>query len=281
MKMLALLVPIVLGVTMLVTTTPGSGGTMHTMPAICGSTLMASFTLTADVNCSGSDGLHAGAKNIVINLNGHRLITTNGSNTTGVAISNFDGVAVENGVISGFDQGIAVAGAQHVRVTNVRVENGGTGLVAGNATSLTISGSFFRGAILNGVLIQDSNGATVTGTSVQGAGNNGIWVQNSTGVTLSGIQALNNGAAGIDGQLVTGAMSNNVADGNGSDGIDALWDGTGGGVLPTLVLTGNRAAFNVGLGISGAGVRDGGKNVVQQNGTAVECVGVACVAVSS
>ena len=74
---------------------------------ICGETITEDTTLTADLDCTTTDGLIIGADNITIDLNSNTVtgVTCNGcygiDNTNG-----FDDVTIKSGSIVGFNHGV-------------------------------------------------------------------------------------------------------------------------------------------------------------------------------
>ncbi|MFF4417807.1 right-handed parallel beta-helix repeat-containing protein [Streptosporangium sp. NPDC001559] len=117
----------------------------------CGAVLTSDVTLTRDLNCAG-DGLTIGADGVTVDLAGHRIA---GDGTgRGVAVGDRKGVAVHDGVISGFRLGAEVVGGAAVFS---RVRFAGNALSADQAASLTLVGP--RSACL-------AEGIDVTGSSV-------------------------------------------------------------------------------------------------------------------
>jgi len=212
----------------------------------CGQTIKASTTLTADLYCSGKQGLILGASGIVLNLNGHFIYgsyrTEDG--TRGVrALSAKD--TIVNGYVYGFNEGVVVFGEADA-ITNVQV------------TATANAGIFLAGT-----------GDTAISDTAAENGGNGIRVDYGRGDTIQSDHALNNGAYGI--ALLEGGekLLNNVVNGNKGAGITTYED------LDTL--TGNTANYNDGLGIDVASPQiDGGSNTAHGNTTAEQCRGVVC-----
>lgn len=92
---------------------------------VCGATLTASVTLTADLTCPDTRGLVVGADKITIDLNGFTLMGD--ADIGDVGIDNglgFDGVVVKNGTIRNFDEGISIGGdAQKNAITGVTIRD--------------------------------------------------------------------------------------------------------------------------------------------------------------
>jgi parallel beta-helix repeat protein len=243
----------------------------------CGQTVTVSVALTADMSCPGSDGLGIGANGIVVNLNGH---TIRGDGThTGVLDSGHTGVVIENGTVDGFNYGILLQPGASGTVQNVRSQTSVIGIDAlGN--SMLISGDYALGSG-TGILVADGSGAKVIGNWAESSASDGIDVEDATGVSVTGNKATNNIGSGIVLFNSTGLVSGNVADGNSNSGI--VLNSVGSGVKSALTASNNRADFNQGDGIlsSEGGSNDGGGNVVQDNGTAVQCKNIICHEVSN
>lgn len=90
----------------------------------CGAIVTQSVTLDADLGPCPGDGLVVRASNVTVNLNGKRIFAAQGpADTAGVRLVNpanppsgLTGVTVTNGVIQGFDAGVAVFGGSGNRI---------------------------------------------------------------------------------------------------------------------------------------------------------------------
>ncbi len=91
----------------------------------CGDTLTDDVKLTADLACTGTPALIVGADKITIDLNGFTLSGDGDLGDIGIDNSQgFDGVAIKNGTVSGFDECIDIAGdAQKNAVTGVTIRS--------------------------------------------------------------------------------------------------------------------------------------------------------------
>lgn len=268
-------------VAVLATATVSGGRTLHTAAPTCGQALTASVTLAADMDCSagGTNGLNVGANSITINLNGH-TIRGNGGNI-GISANGHTGVVIENGTIDDFGTGVLILGAaSNSRVSGMRLVNNQSIGIDDESDGTILTGNVALNSVLDGIYVAPSSGVQVTKNLVEGNGTNGVLANGATGATVTGNVALNNTSAGIDAGGDSGTLSGNVANGNGTDGIDATSINRD-ALTPGLVVTGNRASFNAGYGISAEYTKDGGRNVVQQNGNAKQCLYVVCAAVSS
>jgi parallel beta-helix repeat protein len=235
----------------------------------CGQTVTASVALTADLFCSGSDGLDVGANGIVVNLNGH---TISGDTTHfGVLDSGHTGVVIENGTVASFNTGVVFQLGASGTVQNMRLRTSTIGIDA-RGNGIVISGDYAFDSDV-GILVEGS-GDTVTGNWAEENISVGINVDHVSGVSLTGNKATNNGV-GIAATGSSGLVSGNVAESNTS-GI--VLNSVGSGVKSQLTASNNRAAFNGQLGIDSApgGSTDGGGNLVQDNGNAGQCANIIC-----
>ncbi len=119
----------------------------------CGAIVTQSVTLDADVGPCPGDGLVVRASNVTVDLNGHRIFAAQGpADTAGVRLFNaanppsgLSGVTVTNGVIEGFDAGVAVFGGSGNRIHGLVVQDnvnpGGEGVACdlGDGIALTNS----------------------------------------------------------------------------------------------------------------------------------------------
>jgi parallel beta helix pectate lyase-like protein len=247
----------------------GAGSEARVGNVTCGQTLTESTTLDNDLDNCFADGLIAGADGITIDLNGHTISSRLGSTGGGVVVHGFDRVVVENGTITRFDAGVDVDfGADQTRVRDLRISDNaiGNGIEAGGLRTSVTGNTVFGREI----------GIRANGTTTTVAGN--TVKDNETGMLLGGSgavatrnTALSNAGFGIQVGDRTGAVTGNVANANGDDGIDA----TG---ATAATLDGNSASFNTGLGIDADGdVLDGGGNAATGNGSLHQCENVLCV----
>ncbi len=209
-------------------------------PVTCGETLTASTTLTANLDCSGSNGLIIGASGVTLNLDGYTIA----GNEVGTGVVGLDSKdTIESGYIEGFVEGIEAVGSNDV-VTKVQVNHtAGLGLDLAGADDIA------------------------TGDTLAENDRDGLY-SDSTGGVLQSVHALNNGGVGIT-ALGAAKVLDNIADGNAGSGISAS--------SGPATLTGNKADYNGALGIDGESpVIDGGSNTAVGNGTKEQCRGVVC-----
>jgi parallel beta-helix repeat protein len=248
----------------------GAGSDARVGNVTCGQTLTESTTLDNDLENCFADGLIAGADGITIDLNGHTISSRLGSTGGGIVVHGFDRVVVENGTITRFDIGVDVDfGADSTRVRDLRISDNalGTGIEAGG----------LRTAVTGNTVFGRDIGILANGTTPTAAGN--TVKDNETGMLVGGggavairNTALSNAGFGLHVTSGADAVTSNVANANGDDGIDAR-GGSG------ATLSGNRASFNTGLGIDADGdVLDGGGNAATGNGSLHQCENVLCVA---
>ena len=276
----------------------------------CGTTIMVSTTLTADMTCPG-DAIVIGAPGVVLDLGGHTL-TGGGAGRddekAGVRVE-APAATVRNGRIRTFGYGIRLArgsdGALIHGLTlegdrggalvdsssnrfrgNSLVRNGNGLLILGNGN--VVEGNAFRAnaqaifvaaaghtAVLGNDIVGDDgddSGIVVTLPGVRIVGNRVSHYRGPAGINLfnSGEVSNNQVFANVDGIRVRGAAS---VTGNVvfSNADDGIDAGAG------AVLQGNIVIQNADLGIeAGPGVIDAGGNRAFANGNPRQCVGVVC-----
>jgi len=250
---------------------PGDESQARVGNVSCGQTLTESTVVENDlVNCV-ADGLVAGADGITIDLNGHTVDGRTLVTGRGILISGFDGVVVKNGTITGFEVGVSIVfGADRTRVRDLRISGDGIG----NG----IEAEALRAAVTGNTVFGRAIGILVGGTTTTARGN--TVKDNDTGIFVGGSRpvvtrntALSNAGLGIQAAADAAAITGNVANANGDDGIDVAG-------RTSATLDGNSASFNTGLGIDADGdVIDEGGNAATGNGSLHQCENVVCVGV--
>jgi hypothetical protein len=244
------------------------GSKRHAVTVSCGQTITSSTTLSADLVCN-ADGVIIGADHVTLNLNGHRIRAF--GSATGVSSSHV-GAVVENGSVVGFNNDVSLSGDSS-RVVNVQAGNAQAFGILVTGENDVISGNRAFGNGSSGIA-GFGTGSQYTNNFLQS--NAGYGLQLDDASLVSGNKALSNSVDGIaagNGSGESLSITNNLANGNHLNGIDA-----GGGGDPTAItLSGNQAFFNslVGIGAA-AGVNDGGHNKANGNGTLAQCTDIVC-----
>jgi hypothetical protein len=199
-----------------------------------------SFRLSANLTVpAGTNGIVIAANRVTFDLNGFSIVGGGGGN--GVTDGEVDrgAIAVRNGSITGFGNGIRLGlGAglnssseiQQIRAYNnssVGILDGGGSLISGNIASG------------NNIGIQAFGTATVTGNTAVRNAVRGI--SGGANSTISGNTASLNGGNGINSVGLNVTISGNTASSNGGDGI---------AVQCPSNLVGNTATNNAGTNIS-------------------------------
>jgi parallel beta-helix repeat protein len=234
----------------------------------CGSTITASTTLTADVNCSSGDGVRIGASHVTLNLNGH-LIAGNGSAATGVVVNpGSTSATVENGRITGFN-GAVVLEAASGKVQGIRGWANTYGVVS-SADFAVITGNTLFDDLADGIRVFSGQKAQITGNTVRENTSDGIFVAAAAvNATITGNKAISNNENGIDLDGPGAHVTANIANGNTLDGILVNDD--------TASIGSNIASYNTKLGIdASAGDIDGGTDKATGNGSAHQCRNAVC-----
>ena len=258
----------------------------------CGKTVKKDVKLKQNLlNCPG-DGLIAGANDITIDLNGHRIDGTQAEDSAGIRDAGFEDVTVRGGGgrVTGFFTGLHVNadgtsaaglevrnvlcgvcvgdGADGVRVARVEIRKAAVwGVFTGSDT--LIKRSEVRGAGVTGIAA-DGADARLVGNQVFGSGLRGILVPEDGGQRLRNNLVRRSGSSGIlvDDDAGTGArLIGNRTHRNGDHGIE---------IEPAGVEVGdNRANYNDQWGIMAPpGTIDLGGNKAKGNG-AGQCSGLA------
>lgn len=85
----------------------------------CGANIRQSVKLTSDMNCPNSYGLVVAKPGITINLNGHTVTGTYGSDF-GIDDQGYDRVTIENGTVRNFEDGVFVQYATGTKIEHVK-----------------------------------------------------------------------------------------------------------------------------------------------------------------
>ena|GEM_PF-1233178 len=158
--------------------------------ARCGTTLVASLTLDADLDCSGTTGtvLTVGADDITINGQGHRIIAP-GAGTV-ITSTNRQRLTVRDIDLSGgraYGTGLDINNGDGHRVTNIRADQRNWGATLYNTSDLevtdfqanrTYAGGLTLGTIrmplrLEGLTLVDGSGTGLALSDIDGAGGGG------------------------------------------------------------------------------------------------------------
>jgi parallel beta-helix repeat protein len=202
----------------------------QTLPSehvFCGQTIDHSLRVANNLKDCPEHGLVVGARGITIDLGGHRIDGTFAGGTTGegsTGIDNaagYEGLKVRNGVLTGFDYGVRLLGAEENVISGVHARGNRYGLVV--------------------TLSSDNN--TLKANNASGNSSHGIWLNNSANNTVKANTVSGNGSAGLrmSGADESALMGNDVT-GNGDDGMNIEGSSRN-------TLTGNTVSGNSGSGI--------------------------------
>ncbi|HEY6888340.1 MAG TPA: NosD domain-containing protein [Solirubrobacter sp.] len=217
----------------------------------CGSVVMRSTTLRADLTNCPDDGLVIGADNLILDLGGH---TIDGIGTTeesaGVRLAGHHGVTIQGGTVREFDYGVKLDGADGntvLGVTATRNFERGVQLQEGSdgnrVAFVVATGNGLAGIV---VFLSDRNviahatGSHNTFNGLTVAGSSGTRVSDSTFAgNTTGIGLVNGSSASV--------VAGNVVSGNAEAALAIESDDN--------VITRNRVEHN-GWGISFGGDRN-------------------------
>jgi parallel beta-helix repeat protein len=198
----------------------------------CGSTITASLTLTANLNCSHdttSDAITIGAAGVTVDLNGYKILGPGDSaDTDAIADFVYSDVTVENGTISNFQTDIALAGYGGGDLTGVDVQDiATTDNTIGSSTA--VEGEYLDGASITGLSLADpdigvdlyDNEDTTVSDNTLTSPYLGLNDLDGTGDILSDNTVTNAVDAGIEAYNATGEMieSNTVTGGHSATGV--------------------------------------------------------------
>lgn len=123
----------------------------------CGDTITSSYTFAADLACTNAGAsLTISANSVVVNLGGHTLSGDGVNTTIGVSNTNYDGITITNGTISGYTtNGIAMGGTtDNVAITHLTFSNlAGSGtryIIIAGGTGITITDNTFNQPLVSG-----------------------------------------------------------------------------------------------------------------------------------
>jgi parallel beta-helix repeat protein len=205
---------------------------------------------------------------------------TSTANIAGIRLDDgSENILTGNTTSGNSDIGIYVRGNSPLAriIGNTSVSNTHEGIIVqGGSDQAIVRGNFVAGNTV-GIFVFAATGTQIENNTAQNqqTGNAiGIWVFGDN-TTLNGNTVRNNASDGLQVASGTGVrIENNLATGNGDDGVDNEASGT--------VVKANEANANADLGIFGVpGTVDGGRNRASGNGNANQCLGVACSASSS
>ena len=98
---------------------------VYVNPAACGQVITKNTTLSADIGPCFGDGVIIGADGITLNLNGHNIIgdALQRDDMAGIRVPLRNNVTIENGGVTGFDDGIFVNSGGGNTITNMNVHD--------------------------------------------------------------------------------------------------------------------------------------------------------------
>jgi hypothetical protein len=194
--------------------------------AACGQVVSGVVNLTANLNCSGGDGIIVGGPNTVINMNGFS-ITGPGqdSSKVGIMVPNVDNVVVNGpGSISNFQAGVLLTGATGFTINSVILSNNQIGTFMTGAENAQVQQNIIQGNSI-GVASHSSTGAAIDSNLMNGNLLAGITFVNSqqSSIGMNNVVGSQNGVF-LDGQSRDNTISannvlENVIDLNNANGL--------------------------------------------------------------
>lgn len=107
------------------TSNNSASAVVYVNPPACGEVITTNTKLSADVGPCFGDGVIIGADGITLNLNGHSIIgdALQLDDMAGIRVPIHNGVTIENGTVTGFDDGIFVNSGGGNTITNMNVHD--------------------------------------------------------------------------------------------------------------------------------------------------------------
>jgi parallel beta-helix repeat protein len=155
-------------------------------PLACGDTITRSTRVTVDlVNCP-ENGLVIAADGVVLDLNGHRVDGDGSSDGVGIDVEGRRGVAIENGTVREFTEGVLAIGGADVTIRRITsLQEGHGGILVDGSRDVTIAGNVVRhsGA---GIIVTRASRVRVARNRVSDSAFGGISVFESWHVAIAG-----------------------------------------------------------------------------------------------
>ncbi|MGH9281045.1 MAG: right-handed parallel beta-helix repeat-containing protein [Acidimicrobiales bacterium] len=211
----------------------GLVGVAGAAPIACGTQLMASTVLQADVGpCATDHGLGIYADNVVLDLNGHKVFgTAERREDIGIFVAARNGAVVRNGTVTGFRDGVYAASSSNTTITGMTVVDNigvteGSHAGAGIVVSLGDNNAVIRSIVRHNGPTAGIQVAMATRTRIEGnviVGNNiarsGIGGHGEIlGNDDMGIYIVS-GPLGLRGRAEDNQILDNIVRGNGSHGL--------------------------------------------------------------
>jgi len=209
---------------------------------VCGDTVVADYTLTSDMNCTGH-GLIIGADGITIDGDNHTITGDGGSSDYGIDNSGgYDNVTIQNFAnITNFNRGIYLKNSTGSTVQNNIINSSACGIYLDSSSSNTLTGNT-ASSNSSGIYLSSSSSSNIlTGNTANSNTSCGIYLSSSSN-TLTGNTANSNTHYGI--YLFfssSNILSSNIANSN-NRGIYLSSSSSN-------TLTGNTANSNTSCGI--------------------------------
>jgi parallel beta-helix repeat protein len=187
---------------------PAAVANAHRVPLHCGDPITADTTLTADVTGCTGNGLVIAADGITLDLAGHRIAGAATGDAVGVAVAGHSDVIIENGSVSGFEEGVFARHARGLTVRHVSFSgavHGGILVDGGSHVTLRRNVATRCGA---GIIVTRSNGVVIGANRITRSGSGGIPVFDSRHVLVAGNAVSRSGDAAIG--LFRGSSHNAV-----------------------------------------------------------------------
>ncbi len=154
------------------------------------------YRLIADV---AEGGITVRTGDVALDGNGHQVLGSSGAETRGLFIDGpVSNVTVRNLSLAGWEVGIEVRDADHVRVERVHAENcTANGIYVEHCREIEVQDCVASGNALPGIAIDASDGCRMSGTTAMGNADVGFYLAGSQNIAIEGCNASENGLNGI------------------------------------------------------------------------------------
>jgi hypothetical protein len=221
------------------------------------------YTLARDIHVQSGDAITITASGVMLDLNGHQLLTGSPGTGRGVFINGVTGVSVKNGRVGAFRSNVMIVNSVNVTVTDLLITGAGLAPAAGGPSEIGVQIVNSRGAVIYSNTVTSTNlgifvrGGNATGnrifenTLVGGA----VPTNNLLGICYNPADGQSDDAPGPRGDLV---YNNHIARFGYAIAISA-------GTIGNIFRENTLSSFIRGFRELDALTQNGGANVAEEN----------------
>ena len=188
---------------------------------VCGDTVIASTTLSRNLNCDGgrSAALKIGADNVTIDGGGFSIIGDKKGNDCIQAMHN-NNVTIKNfSSLSACKNGIMLDDVEGATIEDITISSSVIGINLGYVDTALIDDNTITTVDNQGMYIGTSTNVTISNNTVTENGNIGLKLNNSTSLNVNNNTVNDNGSKGIEIDKGSGVVQNNITNNNEEMGI--------------------------------------------------------------